>query len=488
MSLFFYILPPIVILMLLFTFLVIFLLSCTERSYIEKSKIPWLEDYDRAVEMSKRSGKPLFIYFSAIWCSWCREYEKELEEERIVRLLRKRFVPLILDSDRDRRLFLKFGGRGTPFTVVLSPEGRVLLKFHGAVKARDLEDMLTLASLSAHSQEEAVLPYRIENVSREVYRFLLEHFLGDLRDRFDPTQGGFSSPSASGRVFKWSTPLTYSYLLEKGIMREEVLFSLKKDIEFLYDPVDGGFFNFYDRTRAFDFYFETSKTLRVNSKMIIALLKAYRTSGELKFLKTAEGTARYLLNTLYHGETGCFLNAQISDPAYYNLPPEERRKRKPPPTDTAIIVEDNSWTIIALLELWKETGEDRFLKTALKCARYIKENLLSERGIYRYYDVKTREKGLLNFDRDVALWSFALLRLSEIRKDYRQVFEEFIGEERSFEDWMAVGIYAFVLSQVHKDRAVNLLKGLEVDLSYHNPDDMVFLLKALENLVERNDL
>ena len=464
-------------------FVVALIQIACERSYNYEavSKINWLKDFEKAISEAKNTGKPVFIYFSAVWCSWCREYEKELETEEVVQFLRENFIPLLLDSDRDRSLFLEFGGRGTPFTVILNPRGKLLLRFHGAVQSKDLIDVLSAVLEGKVRFTESKKTYRISRIDKETYNFLLNLFLEDLKERYDPIYGGFSSPSATGSLFKWSTPLTYDYLLEKRIMVDEVLFSLRKDIEFLYDYVDGGFFNFFDRTRAYDFYFETSKTLGVNSLMILALLEAYRVSGDENFLQKALGTYSYIKRILGTQE-GCFLNAQVSDPSYYNLPPEERKKKRPPPTDTAIIVEDNSKAILALIELYETTGKKNYLEDALKCTDYILKNMLEGNVLYRFYDIKTKEKGLSNFGRDVAFLSLSLFKLSQYNKSYKKYLSKILKIEPK-DDWVSRSIIAYVLSLEDKRKAKEKLIEIEISLSYHNPDELVFLLKALENIV-----
>jgi len=452
----------------------------------ELGHIEWRTDYQNALKEAQKEGRPIFVYFSAVWCSWCREYEKELS--KIAPNISRNLVPLLLDSDRDRNLFLNFGGRGTPFTVILSPMGRVLVRFHGSVRSEDLKDIIFLALEGEAQPTDKEEKFTLRDVSADTYSFLRKHYIRDLESRYDPTFGGFSSPSEAGSVFKWSTPLTYMYLLESELMEKEVLFSLRKDIEFLYDPVDGGFFNFYDRTRAYSFYFETSKSLRVNALMITALLKAYEKTGKQEFLRVAFGTYRYMISFLYHRDSGCFLNAQMSDPDYYNLKPEERRRREPPPADTAIIVEDNAKVILALLELYRISKDESFRKTALDCARYIEENLLGEEGLYRYVDVKNGKRGVLNMGRDMGWLALAFLRLSEEEVYHRKTLLRILSLKPSHEDWVSRSMIAYTLSFMEKDKARQLLEGMEIDLSYQNPDDIVFLLRSLENLIERDEI
>ncbi len=459
--------------LILFLFL---LVSCERRQETPGSF--WLKDAREAFARSARSGKPLFLYFSARWCSWCRVYEEVLGSEEVRSALSLHFTPLLLDADRNRDLFVRFGGRGTPFTVVLDPRGKVLFRFHGAVGEEDLLGILNLileGGVTVSPEGETVV---LEGIDRETYRELLERFLLDLEVRYDPLLGGFSSPSLGGSSFKWTTPLTYTFLLEKGKLVEEVLFSLRKDLELLYDEVDGGFFNFYDRTRAFDFYFETSKSLSVNALMLTALLRAYETTADPLFLEKALGTYRYLRKVLYHRESGCFLNAQISDPSYYALPPPKRKLRTPPPPDTALIVEYNAKAIYALLELHRFLGDEGILKTASRCLKFIETRLRGEEGIYRYYDVESGSRGVLNFERDVAFLSLALLRMGREREAL-----ELLESAEGWEDPVARGTALFVLSRLDRRKALRLLKGTRVNLHYQNPDDLVFLLKALERLV-----
>ncbi len=457
------------------------LLSCeAKRDYREVSEIPWESSWERATARASREGKPIFLYFYALWCSWCREYEKVLEDEEVRRELVENFVPLLLDSDRDRKLFTRFGGRGTPFTVILDPRERVIVRFHGAVRKEDLLEVLnvTLRNGFRYPEEEEGFP--IGEMSEETYRRLLNSFLEDLRVRFDPRFGGFSSPSEGGAIFKWPTPVTYSFLLRRGYMLEEVLFSINMDIEFLFDEVDGGFFNFYDRTRAFDFHFETSKSLRVNGEMIGALVEAFRRTGRRIYLDYALRTFSYMEEFLLHTGSGCYLNAQISDPRYYNLSPEKRRKEMPPPTDTAIIVEDNGRAALGLLALHSVTGDDSVLRRVRSCLGYITGELIRGDRLYRFYDVKRGVKGSPGYGRDVSFLSLALLRAGMREKALE------ISRLKADHDWVSLSVLARVLTEVGDyEGSKKLLKGVRVRRSFQNPDDMVLLLEALELFIER---
>ena len=456
------------------------LLSCeARREYPEVSKIPWERSWEEALERAGSEKKPVFVYFYAVWCSWCREYEEVLERKRVRSLISERFVPLLLDIDRDRRLFVKFGGRGTPFTVLLSPEGKMLVRFHGVAKEKDLLGLLSLVLEGSVGVLEKKKLLSVGEVSGKRCAEIKSKFIEDLKVRFDPVFGGFSSPSEGGAVFKWPTPFTYAYLLERGYLVEEALFSLDKDIEYLFDRVDGGFFNFYDRSRAFEFFFETSKSLKVNGGMILALVEAFKKTGKDEYLKLALETFSYLERNLLHG-SGCYLNAQVSDPKYYNLPPEERKKRRPPHPDTAIVVEDNSRAVLGLLSLYRVTGDRRLAERAKACLRYMLNNLLEGKTLYRFYDVKNGKKGDPNFGMDVSFFSLALLEAGMKKEALRVALLE------ADHTWVSRSVLLYTLLKLgKKEEALELAEKLSFDPDYHNPDDMVFLIRSLELLIGR---
>jgi len=91
--------------------------------------------------------------------------------------------------------------------------------------------------------------------------------------------------------------------------------------------------------------------------------------------------------------------------------------------------------------------------------------------------VESRRRGVLNFERDIAFLSLALLEAGRER-DALNLLKLGI----SWEDPVARGVALFVLSRTDREEAIRLLKGTRVNLLYRNPDDLVFLLKALEEL------
>jgi len=444
----------------------------------------WERSCQRAYEVAEERGKRVFIYFRAEWCSWCEIYDRTLSKPVVGNFIRRNFVPLLLDSDRDRKEFLRYGGRGVPFTVVTDTRGEPVIRFHGAMGAEDLLEVLKVALEGRVEVSEKRELYRIGRNLRRAFAELEDFFLKDLRERFDPAFGGFSSPSERGTLFKWPTPLTYRYLLVRELLVDEAIFTLKKDIEYLYDRVDLGFFNFFDRTRSFDLYFETSKSLQINSAMILALLSAYKKTGDRDFYHKAVGTYRYLERHLLDRESGCYLNAQKSSPRYYNAPPEERRSLKPPPPDSAIVVEYNALALWALYELFLIKEDSEILRRIRGCLGFIKEKMFREGRLFRYYDVRLKKFGLPNFARDLAMLALSISYIEKKEEGGREFALELL-EKGGADDWVVRGIRSLAFINLGlREKAVEELVSTEVDLSYHNPDDMFFTLESLRLLSE----
>lgn len=98
----------------------------------------WYENYELALEESRRSNRPVLVYFDAIWCSWCQQYKREVLDKPQVKLFIHRYYsPVVVDFDARPDLFNHFGGRGLPFTVFLSPDGNVVNRFVGILSVKD---------------------------------------------------------------------------------------------------------------------------------------------------------------------------------------------------------------------------------------------------------------------------------------------------------------------------------------------------------------
>jgi thiol-disulfide isomerase/thioredoxin len=73
--------------------------------------------YRKALSLSKKNNVPIFIYFHAEWCKFCRKLEKELintssGDAVLSKVIKVKITPEKGQAEND--LFKKLGGRGYP--------------------------------------------------------------------------------------------------------------------------------------------------------------------------------------------------------------------------------------------------------------------------------------------------------------------------------------------------------------------------------------
>lgn len=104
--------------------------------------IEFVEGYPSAVARAELERKPLLVLFRASWCRWCVEMTaKVLSEQQVVQRSR-RFICVAVDADRDPDICRTHGVRGYPTILVISPDGREIVRRTGKVALKTLVAML----------------------------------------------------------------------------------------------------------------------------------------------------------------------------------------------------------------------------------------------------------------------------------------------------------------------------------------------------------
>lgn len=88
--------------------------------------------YAEALEASKSLKRPIFLYFGADWCAYCRKMKSTtLSDEEVRQKLAKEYVPCFIDTDADRATSRKYKVAGIPAYMVLSQDETVLARSSG---------------------------------------------------------------------------------------------------------------------------------------------------------------------------------------------------------------------------------------------------------------------------------------------------------------------------------------------------------------------
>lgn len=111
--------------------------------------------YKRALRLFEKYDAPIFIYFQADWCEYCRKLEKGLLDTRQGKLALKKAIKVKMSpevSKRDYYFFRSLGGEGYP-TLYLQADGVSELKEIPTHVQKKMLSANNLSDLIAESQE-----------------------------------------------------------------------------------------------------------------------------------------------------------------------------------------------------------------------------------------------------------------------------------------------------------------------------------------------
>ena len=347
----------------------------------------WATEFEAGMKRARVSGRPAFVYFDAGWCSWCQQYKRDtLDQPRVRMALARDFIRVAVDFDARPDLMRRFGGKGLPFTVVLSPDGAVLNRFVGVMPPQDLIDVLgATARASAPVPGSTLAPgvalHQVASLDRRGYEAFRAAYLRHLESLYDPARETLFGQFDTGVTFRRTSLLTWIYLMEQGLWTERVRRAAQVERQRLWDPLDSGFFNFIDPTR--EEYLESSKLLEVNAWM--AAWQAQAGAHDPQARRIAMQAWYYLREVLWDKARGGFFQAQRADNAYYALAPAERLRRSAPPVDRAKRTDTNAQAVWALLRLGRFTGDKEAIDYAAQTMDFLLREMWRDGRLYHLW-------------------------------------------------------------------------------------------------------
>src|SRR5207248_9753807 len=82
-------------------------------------------EVDRAFALAKQTGKPLFLYWGAVWCPPCNQVKATLFNRPDFIERSRAFVPVYVDGDKPgaQKVAARFKVSGYPTMILLKPDG-----------------------------------------------------------------------------------------------------------------------------------------------------------------------------------------------------------------------------------------------------------------------------------------------------------------------------------------------------------------------------
>lgn len=408
----------------------------------EKSLTHWREYSVAAFEEAKRTGKPIFMVISAIWCYNCHIYwEKSIETKEVAAYLNENYIPVFVDYDRRKDVARSYPAGGIPITVIIAPTGEELISVPGYIEKEMLLGNLkkTVEYVKTEFKPEAVEAKKAKKglgillPTAESLKGYLTGFEKIVNVAYDPSFGGFGQAEKQVYADKWLRVLEMSDggkkkewmdkfrntadhmagLKQKDVRRKRPSFkdlvSLRERertaleevdklqaedrIVGVYDAAEGGFFRYATKRDWSAPHFE--KMLMENAEMSSLFIEGYSVTKEKAYGEAARRSLDYILNTLYDNNDGRFYGSQDADEVYYHFTADERKKVAPPRVDKTSYTVSSTRAVVTLLRASEALKDEKYKKAALKGLSFIEKVLMSNEGALSYYDPE-KKKGLIN--------------------------------------------------------------------------------------------
>ncbi len=105
---------------------------------VAADRIKWYS-YDQGSSLAKDKGLKIMVHFYAEWCRYCVKMEKEtFSDKAVISYLNRHFVPIKVNSDKERKLASNFRVSALPATFFISEDGNKIGQLPGFIPANNM--------------------------------------------------------------------------------------------------------------------------------------------------------------------------------------------------------------------------------------------------------------------------------------------------------------------------------------------------------------
>ncbi len=333
-----------------------------------------------AFEEARAAGRPVFLYLTAPWCSWCERMERTaLSAPGVAANVNDSFLPVRVDADRQPRVRERYGAGGFPSTVFGTPDGRVIAAA-GYMETDSLRGTVERVREAYESRggDAGRVPRALQDPEPPCGGLdgVEAHMNGQIEVAFDADHGGWGTDA------KFPLPRTVEYALKRDRTRAvQSLGAVRANLQ----AEDGGVYR-YAGARDWS-QPHRERLLDGNAAVLRAFATGYLYTGEERFRAGAAALCEYLASTLWTGEA--FAGSQAGQDG---LPPDERVED--PPVDETVFVDRNGLAVDALLRFHAYTDHPVAREHAERALTTVLDRLVED-GQPRHFDGSDAERGLL---------------------------------------------------------------------------------------------
>jgi hypothetical protein len=283
--------------------------------------VDWYPWGDEAFAHARASDRPVFLSIGYAACHWCHVMEREsFEDEDTAKFLNDHFVAIKVDREERPDLDAIYmdavqamtGSGGWPMSVFLTPDGEPFYAGtyfpdrprHGMPSFRQVLEGIT----DAWATRRGEVVVQADRVTAAIGRAIgdapaatagpadADRAFADLRNRFDPTRGGF------GAAPKFPQPMVLEWLLRQSLRGrvdalEMVVITLDRMADGgIHDQIGGGFARYSTDAAWHVPHFE--KLLSDNAQLLQLYTHAWLVTRNERFRAVASRTAEFLLREL----------------------------------------------------------------------------------------------------------------------------------------------------------------------------------------------
>jgi len=101
-------------------------------------RLEFIRGYADGYQQACQQRRPMLVFFTASWCSFCHQMEAEAFNDSQVAGLSRQFVCVLVDADGEPDVCQEFRIRGYPAIQFLTPQGVPLNRLVGKQSAAEL--------------------------------------------------------------------------------------------------------------------------------------------------------------------------------------------------------------------------------------------------------------------------------------------------------------------------------------------------------------